>query len=269
MVLVGCGAPTTSDELVFQRGAGTLRGNAFEFSAHEIALTLDDGPSVWTRGLARYLEHKKVPAIFFVTFRNGSNGIDTVFGRETVKTICASNLLGVGNHSDFHSTSSRKWADMSKVHEFLVNNCTKDWFFYRSPGGNWKAADSEVLNATEDSDGRSLRTTYVGPVYWDFGGDAPRADWHVDCQKDPTWCRESYRDEITTAQRGGIVLAHDIHASTIEMLLGKNWKALIENPESEDPQDGLISQMEQLGYRWVSLAQNQNVIASLLGRLPF
>lgn len=269
LFVFACGAPVDSDVQVFQRGASTLRGRAFEFSANEIALTLDDGPSVWTRGLARYLELKKVPATFFVTFRNGSNGIDTSFGRETVRAVCSSKLLDVGNHSDFHSTTSRAWTDMSKVHDFLANNCPKDWFFYRSPGGNWKAADSDVLNAVEDADGRSLRTTYIGPVYWDYGGDAPRADWHVECQKNPSWCRDSYRDEIVAAQRGGIVLAHDIHSSTIEMLLGKNWKALIENPEAEDLQDGLISRMEQLGYKWVSLAQNENIIASLLGRLPF
>ena len=268
LLVASCGDSQSSQVDIFQSGTSTLRGKAFGLHEKQIALTLDDGPSKYSAGLARYLEHRNVPATFFVNFDNGSNGINTEFGRATVRAACHSKLHRVGNHSDNHSFSKRDWPQFEKVHDFLTKNCPQDWFFLRSPGGNWKPTDAQSLNATQDSEGRALRTTYVGPVYWDFGGDEPRADWHPDCQKNPTWCRNSYRDEIVASNGGGIVLTHDIYPSTMEMLVGKNWKALLDDPTAEDPGDGLISEMEKRGYRWVSLTDNRDLLVSLLGRDP-
>jgi peptidoglycan/xylan/chitin deacetylase (PgdA/CDA1 family) len=267
-LLASCGSDDGYDAAVntFQQKTGALRGAAFGLARNELALTLDDGPGPHTKGLARYLEYKKIPATFFVNFKNGVNGIDSPMGRDTMKTLCQSEYLDVGNHSDFHNTSSRAWSEIERTHNFLLSHCAKSWMFFRSPGGNWKPTDADVLNNTTDQNGLSLRTAYIGPVYWDYGGSAPQADWHPECRNNPNWCRTVYKEEIVAGGGAGIVLAHDIHASTIEMLLGSDWRKLIENPAAPHAAGGLLHIMEQSGYRWVSLTQNKNIIVSLLGR---
>ncbi len=268
LALSACGGLESQDseESTFQQKAGALRGSAFGLSSKELVLTLDDGPGPFTLGLARYLEHKKIPAVFFVNFENGTNGINSEMGRKTMAALCRFQHIDVGNHSDFHNTRARTWNDISRVHNYLTNTCGKNWMYFRAPGGNWKSTDADVLNNFTDDEGRNLSTTYIGPVYWDFGGDAPGADWHPDCKKDSNWCRSAYKYEIQAANSGGIVLTHDIHASTIEMLLGENWRALVENPAAQNPGDGLLSVMEKAGYTWVSLSKNRNLVSALLGR---
>ena len=96
-----------------------------------------------------------------------------------------------------------------------------DKLFFRAPYGAWKSAHAEILN----SDAR-LRN-YVGPIYWDIGGDISvssdhyvmsAADW--DCwhlKWSAQTCAKGYLREIRRKD-GGVVLMHCIHVNSAALV---------------------------------------------------
>jgi peptidoglycan/xylan/chitin deacetylase (PgdA/CDA1 family) len=272
---------TEAEEKVFWNKTGELRGERFGLGSKEIALTLDDGPSRYSLGLAKFLAEKKAPAVFFVNYKHGENqgkelGIARSFGLETLKGICALKIHRIANHTDFHmlgskekSTQGRLWENMQRTHEFIKEHCPQPFYFFRSPGGNWNGEEeARNKNAQMDKEGIPLGEQYIGPVYWDFGGQQPVADWYTNpkdgCQEFIEKCRNGYIDEVVRKGKGGIMLAHDVHAKTMELLMGRNWKALLENPKASDGADGLIVRLQKLGYTFVSLDKNKAAMKVLL-----
>jgi peptidoglycan/xylan/chitin deacetylase (PgdA/CDA1 family) len=93
--------------------------------------------------------------------------------------------------------------------------------YFRAPYGVWRRAHAEFLNQDP------VLKHYVGPIYWDIGGElsyddegrvAMAADW--DCwSQDLTsdQCGEGYLREIRR-KKGGIVLMHDIRRQTVAMV---------------------------------------------------
>jgi peptidoglycan/xylan/chitin deacetylase (PgdA/CDA1 family) len=127
------------------------------------------------------------------------------------------------------------------VHDQIAPLMAKgDKFYFRAPYGAWRRAHADILNADPE-----LRR-YVGPIYWDIGGDISMsrdgyvmsaADW--ECWRkgwDARTCAKGYSREIRRKD-GGVVLMHSIHLRSAD-LVRQVMPALIEE-----------------GYRFVRLDQ--------------
>ncbi|HTT97077.1 MAG TPA: polysaccharide deacetylase family protein [Rhizomicrobium sp.] len=190
---------------------------------HTIALTFDDGPNANTIGVLNALKANNVKATFFIV-GNMAHKHPEVLAR-----IAAEGHL-LANHSASHPMlSSRFDADPDKLLFQLrdVNDQIAplmkpgDKLYFRAPYGSWRSAHAAILN-----DDPVLRN-YVGPVYWDIGGDIVKnsdgyimssADW--DCwhhKWSPATCAKGYLREIRR-KNGGVVLMHCIHNQSAELV---------------------------------------------------
>jgi peptidoglycan/xylan/chitin deacetylase (PgdA/CDA1 family) len=94
-------------------------------------------------------------------------------------------------------------------------------FYFRAPYGSWRPAFADALNADPDL------KKYVGPIYWDEGGEISFSDdgyvlsssdwdcWHRGW--DATTCAKGYMREIRRKD-GGVVLMHCIHAQSAALV---------------------------------------------------
>lgn len=174
------------------------------------ALTFDDGPGPRTAELGSYLAEQGIPATFFV---QGSRAVN--------KTSVLAALSRQGHLIANHSWSHASFTDIadpvdevSRTDRVIAPYVPRGVFLFRAPYGNWAPHVADVLNATE------LRR-YVGGIFWDIGGSLTAsyaADWAC-------WsrglsveeCGNRYFTEISNRGRG-IVLMHDIHGKTIDMV---------------------------------------------------
>ena len=205
--LQGSGDGDGNDEIVSER---QLNGN--ELPDKTISLTFDDGPGPRTKELADYLGAEGVPATFFI---NGKN----VPGRQqTIDAIIGRGHL-LANHTQNHLQLTRLSADkvvkeVADTDAFIVAAQPNKPSVIRAPFGAWTGNTSRAINA-------SSMKKYVGSVFWDVGGAltaTAAADW--DCWgKGVTVdrCGELYLKEIRAKKRG-IVLMHDVHGKTIDMM---------------------------------------------------
>jgi peptidoglycan/xylan/chitin deacetylase (PgdA/CDA1 family) len=217
-MVAGCAAE--SDEEVFA-GDGDVSEDALvaerqlngsELPDKTISLTFDDGPGRRTTELADYLASNGIQATFFI---NGSK----VPGRQAaLETIVARGHL-LANHTQNHKqlTSLSPAAVVQEVTQtdaFIAEVQPQGPWVLRAPFGAW---NGRVARAINDSPMRK----YVGSVFWDEGGALTTnaaADW--DC-----WgkgvsverCGELYLKEIRSKRRG-VVLMHDIHDKTVDMV---------------------------------------------------
>ena len=60
---------------------------------------------------------------------------------------------------------------------------------------------------------------------------------------------------------------HDIYPTTMELVLGSNWKANLEDPNSPLADDSMLAQLQQSACKFVSL-DDTGPIDALLGRKP-
>lgn len=196
-----------ADELVTER---QLVGN--ELPHKTLSLTFDDGPGPRSAELADYLAAEGIQATFFI---NGSK----VAGRQaTLDTIVGRGHL-LANHTHHHwqltkldpDVIVREIADTDLILQQLQ---PEGPWVVRAPFGAWNA---KVARAVNGSDMRK----YVGSVFWDQGGqltETSGADW--DCwgkRVTVERCGELYLREIRAKKRG-IVLLHDIHDQTVDMV---------------------------------------------------
>lgn len=236
--LTGCAAESTDDgaedpALADGNGDGTsqdaiisehsLAGS--ELPDHTLALTFDDGPGPRTKELADYLASEDIHATFFI---NGKN----VPGRQG---SLAAELAGghiIGNHTQNHIqltniSSDKLMSEVTLTDAFIADVQPNGPWLLRPPFGAWNGAAARTLNATP-------MKKYVGSVFWDIGGvltATAAADWdcwgkHVTIEK----CGALYMNEMNTRKKG-IVLMHDIHSNTIDMvkqlvpqLKAQGWK---------------------------------------------
>jgi peptidoglycan/xylan/chitin deacetylase (PgdA/CDA1 family) len=218
---------------IFQSGLRTT---------HTIALTFDDGPNARTGEVLDALKELNVKATFFIV------GNQAHRHPEILRRIAREGHL-LANHSASHAYLGAKYdADpqglvdqIRDVHDQIAPLMPADAkFYFRAPYGKWTKAHARILNR----DGELSR--YVGPIYWDIGGDTTltrdgyvmsAADW--DCWQ-MGWsahtCAKGYTREIRRKD-GGVVLMHAIHARSAA-LVREVVPALIEE-----------------GYRFVRLDQ--------------
>jgi peptidoglycan/xylan/chitin deacetylase (PgdA/CDA1 family) len=211
-------------------------------NAHTIALTFDDGPNAHTEEVLDALRELHVKATFFIVGTQAHRHPDVL-----ARIAREGHLLA--NHSATHAfLGSRYDTDpdallnqLRDVDDQIAPLMAKgDKAYFRAPYGAWRSAHAEILNADPQ-----LRR-YVGPIYWDVGGDITMsrdgyvmsaADW--DCWHlgwSARTCAKGYSREIRRKD-GGVVLMHCIHLHSAE-LVRQVVPALIEE-----------------GYRFVRLDQ--------------
>lgn len=221
-MVFGCSVPTADDEdpIGLDDGDGQsdeeivserqLFGN--ELPDKTLSLTFDDGPSSRTAELADYLAAKGIGATFFI---NGKN----VPGRQAaLDTIVARGHL-LANHTQNHLqltklSSSAVISEISRTDAILEDVQPNGPWLIRAPFGAWSGRIANNVNGT------GMRK-YVGSVFWDVGGQltsTAAADWAcwskgVSIER----CGDLYLSEIGRRRRG-IVLMHDAHGKTVDMV---------------------------------------------------
>ncbi|HEX4078398.1 MAG TPA: polysaccharide deacetylase family protein [Rhizomicrobium sp.] len=191
--------------------------------SHVVALTFDDGPNQYTPAVLDVLKAEGVKATFFIVGRMAKAYPD-------ILTRIAREGHLLGNHSATHPFLGESYAehpdrlldqirDVDELIAPLMRPGTK--FYFRAPYGSWRPEFARELNADPD-----LRK-YVGPIYWDEGGEISFSDdgyvlsssdwdcWHRGW--DAATCAKGYMREIRRKD-GGVVLMHCIHAQSAALV---------------------------------------------------
>ena len=190
---------------------------------HTLALTFDDGPSAQTGALLDALAKYNIKATFFIV------GSRVQYRREVMDRMMREGHV-VANHSYTHARMGRLYASHPEMLITEIGNTNNEiapyvragqGLYFRAPYGVWRRVHADFLNQDP-----TLKY-YVGPVYWDIGGDISyddngnmraAADW--DCwSQDLTseQCGEGYLKEIRR-KNGGVVLMHDIRQRSLTMV---------------------------------------------------
>jgi peptidoglycan/xylan/chitin deacetylase (PgdA/CDA1 family) len=219
-VTLGAGAGAAERLALFQRKTIFHSGLAH---AHTVALTFDDGPNAHTAEVLDALKEMHVKATFFIVGKMAHKH------PQLLARIAAEGHL-LANHSATHAFLG---ASYDANPERLLNQIRDvdgqiaplmkpgDKLYFRAPFGQWKYAHAAILN----HDARLSQ--YVGPIYWDIGGDIRMsadgyvmraADW--DCWRhhwSAKTCAKGYLRE-TRRLDGGVVLMHCIHLQSADLV---------------------------------------------------
>jgi peptidoglycan/xylan/chitin deacetylase (PgdA/CDA1 family) len=192
-------------------------------NAHTIALTFDDGPNAHTGEVLDALKEMHVKATFFIVGKQAHRH------PEMLARIAREGHL-LANHSATHAFLSSRYdahpdallEQLRDVHEQIAPLMAPgDKFYFRAPYGAWKSAHATILNTDP------VLRNYVGPIYWDIGGDITfnddgyvmsAADW--DCwhlKWSARTCAKGYSREIRRKD-GGVVLMHAIHLRSADLV---------------------------------------------------
>jgi peptidoglycan/xylan/chitin deacetylase (PgdA/CDA1 family) len=188
-----------------------------------VALTFDDGPNRNTNAVLDELKALGVKGTFFIVGQ-----MARTYPAELARIAAEGHLLA--NHSASHPLLGSHYIShpdelVDQIREVddqiapLMTPGTK--FYFRAPYGSWRTAHAAVLNADADL------KKYIGPIYWDVGGDIimsddgyilSSADW--DCWHhhwDADTCAKGYAREIRR-KNGGVVLMHCIHSQSAALV---------------------------------------------------
>jgi len=209
---------------------------------YTIALTFDDGPNPATNEVLDELKAHNIKATFFIVGKMASR-----YPKILARIAAEGHLLA--NHSATHPLLGRRFinnpakllAQLRDVNDQIAPLMKQtDKLYFRAPYGYWRSVHAAVLNKDP------VLRKYVGPVYWDIGGDTSMtrdgyimssADWS--CWK-RHWtaqtCAKGYLREIRRKE-GGVVLMHAINKKS-QALVGAVVPPLLEE-----------------GYRFVRLDQ--------------
>jgi peptidoglycan/xylan/chitin deacetylase (PgdA/CDA1 family) len=209
---------------------------------HTVALTFDDGPNANTPAVLDALKANGVKATFFIVGRMAK-----AYPQILARIAMEGHLLA--NHSATHPMLGRKYIDhpemlLDQIRQVddeiapLMPAGTK--FYFRAPYGSWRAPHADALNADP------VLKKYVGPIYWDEGGDVEMssdgyvlsaADWDCWHRKwDADTCAKGYMREIRRND-GGVVLMHCIHSQSAALVAA------------------VIPALQQEGYTFVRIDQ--------------
>ena len=221
---------------------------------HTIALTFDDGPNARTGAVLDVLKANNVKATFFIV------GIMAKAHPEMLARVAAEGNL-LANHSASHPELTGRFDDdpstlinqLKEVHDQIAPLMKQtDTFYFRAPYGYWRSAHAAILNADP------VLRNYVGPIYWDIGGNLSMRDGYVMSSADwACWkhkwsasvCAKGYLREIRR-DNGGVVLMHCIHAQSADLVAavvpplveeGYNFVRLDQVPEYKQYETPLIA----------------------------
>jgi peptidoglycan/xylan/chitin deacetylase (PgdA/CDA1 family) len=191
--------------------------------AHVVALTFDDGPNANTNAVLDVLKTFNVKATFFIV-GNMAKRYPDILAR-----IAAEGHL-LANHSGTHPMLGRRYVrnpealidQIRSVHDLIAPLMKPtDKFYFRAPYGSWRTQHAAVLNADP------VLRNYVGPIYWDEGGDISMtrdgyvmsaADWSCwHHHWEASTCAKGYLREIRRHD-GGVVLMHCIHGKSAALV---------------------------------------------------
>lgn len=241
----------------------------------EIALTCDDGPGGRTLELANWLRENDIPATFFMVGREAATQIDTVRQISQMNFDDGSRSFIVANHSMTHTTplpATDAVAEVGNADKILnpYMNANRQPFLFRAPYGDFTRGGQSMVNRLNGSGDLSK---YIGPIFWNIGGELTStysADWACWGQNvSVDRCADGYIRE-TLALDGGIMLTHDIHSQTVDMLTGANVTG--KNPNRRS----LILELQDRGFKFVAmdkdpqkLSQYGNVPGNMFGTVYF
>lgn len=197
-------------------------------SSNTLSLTFDDGPGEGTARILDLLKQNNIKATFFVIGTNGAKHpelLDRIVreGHVLANHSYTHPHLNAGvyaKHPELLLEELQKTHDV--IRQYLLPN---SHLYFRAPFGSWQAVNAQNLNKDPEL------VKYVGPIYWDIGGEIDRdknghftdaADW--DCwgkKLSIDQCIEGYLTKSETLG-GGVVLSHDIYANTAAM-----WEKLL------------------------------------------
>lgn len=207
--------------------------------AHTIALTFDDGPAGSTSEVLDVLKAHDVKATFFVV------GNSAKTHRAVLARIGNEGHL-LANHSATHPRLSSAYdANPERLinqiritHDEIVPFMKAgEKLYFRAPYGYWRSAHAKILNADP------VLKNYVGPIYWDIGGQITMRNGYVMSSADwACWkhgwsaqtCAKGYLREIRRSD-GGVVLMHSLYSKSAEMT------------------GTIVEAMREEGYRFVRL----------------
>ncbi len=191
--------------------------------AHTIALTFDDGPNAYTPAVLDALKDQGVKATFFIVGRMAKAY------PEVLARIAAEGHL-LGNHSATHPVLGRRYDEHPELLLDQIRQVDDEIaplmpagtaMFFRAPYGAWRAEHAVLLNADP------VLKKYIGPIYWDVGGDVAMSDdgyilsaadwscWHRGW--DASTCAKGYLREIRRKD-GGVVIMHCVHAESAALV---------------------------------------------------
>jgi len=241
-----------------------MTANDFGLKDHEIALTLDDGPGPRTIELAQWLADNDVPATFFMVGKNAK--VNPAAVAKVAEISNAHNgLFIIGNHSMTHTTPLPSQGLQGSIHEIADADAIlhdaiakaqsvgypSPVYFFRPPYGAFTALGAANIAKVNEN---TSAGRYTGPVFWDIGGELSAnysADWACWGKVTMDRCIDGYIAEATARKRG-LMLAHDVHAKTVDMLMGKGAA----NGRS------LIKELRAKGFKFVGLRSHDSAVAN-------
>lgn len=241
---LACGKPSTPLSDVQDFSGPQLYGTGM--AAGTLSLTFDDGPGPRTAELSRYLKAEGIQGTFFI------QGSAAAAYPEVLKQLHADGHL-LANHTYSHPRMTAATDPVSEVRrtdELIKKYVTDGVFLFRAPYGDWNGKVATVLN-------NAGLTKYVGSIFWDIGGvRTERQDKRLTTAAD--WACWSFNDSVEKCADGymnetrdlgkGIVLMHDVHSRTIDMV--KN----------------MVPRLKDEGFRFVRLDKAPTVAAALARR---
>jgi peptidoglycan/xylan/chitin deacetylase (PgdA/CDA1 family) len=230
-------ALASDDQVAWFQGSSIFHSGLRD--AHAIALTFDDGPAGHTPEVLDTLKAHSVRATFFVV------GNTAKTHHATLARIANEGHL-LANHSathpmlrsSFDAEPERLIEQIRITHDEIAPFMKPgDKFYFRAPYGYWRSAHAKILNADP------VLRNYIGPIYWDIGGQISMRDGYImsaadwDCWRHK-WtaqtCAKGYLREIRRSD-GGVVLIHSLYAKSAELSAT------------------VIEAMSEEGYRFVRL----------------
>ncbi len=156
-----------------------------------VALTFDDGPSVYTSRLLDILREENVKATFFVL------GKSAAVQKQTLRRI-AEEGHNIGNHSYDHKNFAKISLDEARRQITLTDDITQEITgskptYFRFPYGAFTNDKLMLVN-------RPIIGWNIDPLDWKYR-DA-----------------EKVAAEMSKASANAIILAHDIHKTTVEAI---------------------------------------------------
>jgi len=235
LLAVACGQAKESTSTTQDFTAVQLDGTGMP--AKTFSLTFDDGLGSRSVELGRYLKDQGIEATYFLNGVNGRTG--------DMATLQAMNHLIANhthNHLDMQSGSTNKVNQVVATDNMIKPYITGGMYMFRAPFGSWNGNVASFLNA-------SGLKKYVGSIFWDVGGELTSrysADWACWGQGvSVASCGDGYLNEMAD-QGNGVVLMHDIHSKTVDMV------------------KYLVPKMKARGYKFVRLDAVPSVRAQLV-----
>lgn len=276
---IACSSSTSEEEDADEGALSdtNLGGRNFGLKDGELVLTLDDGPGARTKELVDFLVAEKIPATFFMVGKNADTN------RATMEYVARRSAevpggLIVANHSQTHTDPLPKQGVSGSIneimgadrilHESIITSQAQfaaPISFFRPPYGAFTALGAANIARVNAQGG----SAYVGPVFWEIGGELKNgfsADWACWGRGgvDIDTCREGYVREAV-ARKKGIILCHDVHSKTIDMLIGKGTRSLIKQLQ-ETSWDATDPRNTSKHFKFVSMRKDEAAVSDFAQR---